>query len=166
MLLQSASEDMTYYTKIEDNLCFDVVTYPRILIAQQFNSNPFSGTTIIEHNSLIRAGGPMFKNLHGALKIWADLGEINGLVIRDMVIDSSTFAGIETEGSYPITPATLEHIDVLHSGTFGIWLHSNLVGSVHFSFLLFPYQARVGFKIIHQRRNLKSEKAMGIVAGK
>ena len=52
--------------RIEDNLCYDVVTYPGILIAQQFNSNPFDGNTFVERNSLIRAGCPMFNLKHGA----------------------------------------------------------------------------------------------------
>jgi hypothetical protein len=119
--------------RIEDNLCYDVVTYPGILVAQQFNSNPFSGTTIIQRNSLIRAGGPMFNNQHGALKIWADQGEISGLVIRDILIDNPTFTGIELEGSYPISSATIEHVDVRHPGTWGIFLHSDLAGDVTFS---------------------------------
>src|SRR5206468_4075116 len=56
---------------IEDNLCYDVVTYPGILISQEFASTPFDGTTSITRNSLIRAGGPMFHAEHGALKIHA-----------------------------------------------------------------------------------------------
>jgi hypothetical protein len=119
--------------RIEDNLCYDVVTYPGILVAQQFNSNPFSGTTVIQRNSLIRAGGPMFNDQHGALKIWADQGEISGLVIRDNLIDSPTFSGIELEGSYPITATTIEQVDVQHPGTYGIILHSDLSGEVTFT---------------------------------
>jgi hypothetical protein len=143
--------------RIEDNLCYDVVTYPGILVAQQFNSNPFGGTTIIQRNSLIRAGGPMFNNQHGALKIWADQGEISGLVIRDMLIDSPTFTGIELEGSYPITSATIEHVDVQHPGTWGIFLHSNLTGEVTFSSVtvsdpgeegLLDYAPKLKFKLI------------------
>jgi hypothetical protein len=142
--------------RIEDNLCYDVVTYPGILVAQQFNSNPFGGTTIIQRNSLIRAGGPMFNNQHGALKIWADQGEISGLVVRDILIDSPTFTGIELEGSYPITSATLEHIDVQHPGTWGIFLHSNLAGEVTFSSVtvsdpgeegLLDYAPKLNFKL-------------------
>jgi hypothetical protein len=121
--------------KIENNLCYDVVTYPGILIAQQFNSNPFEGTTIVQHNSLIRAGGPMFHNEHGALKIWADQGEISGLVVSDLLIDSSTFSGIELEGSYPITSAVFDHIDVKNPGNWGILLRSNISGDAVFSFV-------------------------------
>jgi hypothetical protein len=148
--------------KVEDNLCYDVVTYPGILVAQQFNSNPFQGTTIIQRNSLIRAGGPMFNDQHGALKIWADQGEISGLVIRDILIDSPTFSGIELEGSYPITSATIDHVDVKRSGTSGIFLHSNLAGKVTFSSVtvsqpgeqgLLDYSPKLKFKLIKGNAN-------------
>jgi len=130
--------------RIEDNLCYDVVTYPGILIAQQFNSNPFSGTTLVQRNSLIRAGGPMFNNQHGALKIWADQGEIRGLVVHDLLIDSPTFTGIELEGSYPITAAAIDHVEIRHPGTWGILLHSDLVGSATFSFVVVSVPGREG----------------------
>lgn len=121
--------------RIENNLCYDVVTYPGILIAQQFGSNPFDGSTVVQHNSLIRTGGPMFKLKHGALKIWADQGEIKGLVVSDLLIEGSTFSGIEIEGSYPITSAVFEHIDVKDSGEWGIILRSNVAGDATFSFI-------------------------------
>ena len=121
--------------RIENNLCYDVVTYPGILIAQQFGSNPFDGSTIVQHNSLIRTGGPMFKLKHGALKIWADQGEIKGLVVRDLVIEDATFSGIQIEGSYPITSAVFDHIDVKGAGEYGILLQSNVAGDATFSFV-------------------------------
>lgn len=119
--------------KIEDNLCSDVVTYPGILIAQQFNSNPFGGTTLVERNSLIRAGGPMFHNQHGALKIWADQGDISGIVVKDLLIDDATFTGIEIEGSHAITDSSFTGIEIHNPGTNGIFLHSDISGEVTFS---------------------------------
>jgi hypothetical protein len=121
--------------KVEDNLCYDVVTYPGILIAHQFNSNPFDGTTVIQRNSLIRGGGPMFHLEHGALKLWANQGEIKGLMVKDILIDNPTFAGIELQGSYPITSAAFENITVQYAGTSGIYLSSNLQGDATFSFV-------------------------------
>lgn len=120
---------------IENNMCFDVVTYPGILIAAQFNSNPFEGNTVVARNSLIRAGGPMFRQQHGALKIWAQQGEIGGLKVSDLLIESSTFAGIELAGPSPMTGATFEHIQIINSGTNGIYLSSNLSGDASFSFV-------------------------------
>ena len=121
--------------RIEDNLCYDVVTYPGIFIAQQFNSNPFDGATVIQRNSLIRAGGRMFHLEHGALKVWANQGEIRGLIVKDILIDSPTFTGIELQGSYPITSVAIENVMVEHAGTSGIYLNSNLQGNATFSFV-------------------------------
>lgn len=142
--------------RIEDNLCYDVVTYPGILIAQQFNSNPSDGATV-QRSSLIRAGGPMFHLEHGALKIWAKESEIHGLTVKDLLIDGSTFAGIEILGSYPITGATIENVMVQQAGTSGIHLASNLQGDITFSFVtvsdsgkeaLTNYAPKLKFEII------------------
>ena len=70
--------------QVEDNLCSDVVTYPGILIAQSFTSHPFAGTTTIQRNSLIRAGGSMFRQEHGALKIEAEQGPVSGVIVKDV----------------------------------------------------------------------------------
>jgi len=118
--------------RIEDNLCQDVVTYPGILIAQQFGSNRFDGTTVVRRNSLIRTGGPMFNKEHGALKIWAEQGPIPGLVVEDLIIDSPTFSGIHLDGIYPIN-AVMERIEITSAGTNGIYLPSTLSGEVAFS---------------------------------
>jgi hypothetical protein len=119
--------------RIEDNLCVDVVTYPGILIAQQFNSNPFGGTTIVQRNTLVRAGGPMFNEQWGALKIWADQGDIPGLQVSDILIDSPTFSGIEIEGSYGIPSATFENIRITSPGRYGILVRSSAAGQVTFT---------------------------------
>jgi len=119
--------------RIEDNLCYDVVTYPGILIAQQFNSNPFEGNTVVQRNSLIRAGGPMFNLEHGALKIWSAQGEIPGLVVEDILIDSPTFSGLQLDGSYLISSATFENIEIKGAGTDGIYLTSAISGDASFS---------------------------------
>jgi hypothetical protein len=51
------------------------------------------------------------------------------------LIDGSTFSGIELEGSYPITSATFDHIEVKNPGNYGILLRSNVAGDVTFSFV-------------------------------
>ncbi len=122
--------------KIQNNLCADVVTYPGILIAQQFNSNPFGGTTLVERNSVIRAGGMMYHDQHGALKIWADEGDISGVVIKDLLVDGSTFSGIELQGSHAILGAMFDGIEVRNAGTDGIFLHSDISGDASFSNIL------------------------------
>lgn len=117
--------------RIEDNLCLDVVTYPGILIAQDFRSHPFAGTTIVQRNTLVRAGGSMWFKQHGALKIEAKDGPITGLVIKDIDIDSPTFSGIQIQGLSSVSAATFENIRISRPGSWGI-LVGNAVGGATF----------------------------------
>ena len=118
--------------RIEDSLCADPVMYPGILLAQQFNSHPFSGTTILLRSKVVRAGGSMYHQDHGALKIWADQGPISGVMVKDVTIEDATFAGIEIEGSYPITDTVFEYVQIAAPGDWGIQIRSNAVGEVSF----------------------------------
>ena len=118
--------------KIEDNLCTDVVTYPGILISQDFASTAFDGIISIVRNSLIRAGGPMFHQEHGALKIKAAQGPIKNVIVSDLLIDSPTFSGIELEGSSPITEAVFENVQIRGAGGSGILIRSNVEGDASF----------------------------------
>ncbi len=131
--------------RIEDNLCYDVVTYPGILIAQQFNSNLFDGATTVQRNTLIRAGGPMFRLEHGALKIFSAQGEIKGLRVKDILIDSPTFSGLQLDGSYPITSTSFENIEIANAGTDGIYLSSRISGDANFSFITISDSAKSAF---------------------
>jgi hypothetical protein len=109
-----------------------VVTYPGILIAQEFNSHPFGGTTTVQRNTLIRAGGQMWGQQHGALKVHTAQGPISGLVVRDMVIDSPTFAGIHIQGPGRLA-ATFEGIAIASPGTAGIRIGSTAQGAATFA---------------------------------
>ena len=119
--------------KLEDNLCYDVVTYPGILVAQDFQSHPFSGTTSIQRNSLVRAGGPMFRQEHGALKIQAKQGAFADVLFKDLFIDSATFSGIEIQGTYEIRGIVFENIQIDRPGTWGIFIRSDVAGEVSFT---------------------------------
>jgi hypothetical protein len=130
---------------VEDNLCSDVVTYPGILIAQQFNSNPFDGNTFVERNSLIRAGGPMFNLEHGALKIWSAQGEISGLIVKDIVIDFPTFSGLQLDGAYAISSASFENIQITGAGTDGLFLGSRISGDASFSHITVSNSVKSNF---------------------
>ena len=57
--------------KIQDSVCADTSNYPGILLATTpaFQPWPFDGTTAIERNTLVRAGGKHYGYDHGALKI-------------------------------------------------------------------------------------------------
>jgi len=118
---------------IEDNVCSDVVTYPGILVAQDFNSNFFAGTTTLQRNSLIRAGGSMFRQEHGALKLKAAQEALNQIVVKDLLIDSPTFSGIQLEGGFALRGITFENVQIINSGTWGIHILSNVNGDAQFT---------------------------------
>ena len=69
------------------------------------------------------------------MKIWSAQGQISGLVVRDILIDSPTFSGIQLVGSYPIMSADFDHIEITNAGTDGIYLSSGLSGDASFSFI-------------------------------
>ena len=108
--------------RIEDSLCADVVTYPGVLIPQDFGSHPFAGTTTVQRTTLVRAGGPMWRQQHGALKIQAAKGPVTGLLVRDIEIDSPTYSGIHIQGPGPVSAASFEQISVDRPGTWGVYV--------------------------------------------
>jgi hypothetical protein len=114
---------------IEDNVCQDVVQYPGILIAQQFNSQPFQGTTSILRNSLIRAGGPAYNDEQGALKIFAEQGNMSGFLVQDLLIQDSTFSGIHIQGPNRIDNLRFQNVTVSNPGTWGIRVNADAKGA-------------------------------------
>lgn len=106
--------------RIEESICADVVTYPGVLIAQDFDAHPFGGTTTVQRVSLIRAGGPMWGQEHGALKIQAAKGPVEGLAIADVLIESPTFSGIQLAGPGEVRAASFERVEVRTPGAAGI----------------------------------------------
>lgn len=106
--------------RIEDSICADVVTYPGVLIAQDFDAHAFAGTTTVQRVSLIRAGGPMWGQKHGALKILAVKGPIPGIVVKDLLIDGPTFSGIQLQGPFALEFASFEQIKIANAGSAGI----------------------------------------------
>src|SRR5205085_2014935 len=59
----------------EDNLCYDTIIEPGILVAQAFTATPFMGTTSILRTTLVRAGGPFGGN-RAALRIEPRAGSL------------------------------------------------------------------------------------------
>jgi hypothetical protein len=119
--------------RVEDNLCYDVVTYPGILIAQQFKAWPFEGTTTVQRNSLIRAGGFMWNREQGALKVDAGSQTMSGILIKDILIDSPTFSGLEIETQRKLKDAIFENIKIGNAGTYGILISLSTTGSATFN---------------------------------
>jgi hypothetical protein len=106
--------------RIEDNVCADTVQYPGILLAAQFGALPFTGTTRVARNTLIRAGAWAFNQEQGALKIHADQGSIANIVVTDLDVQSPTFYAVHVQGQNAINGVTLSNVNVSNpgSGTF------------------------------------------------
>jgi hypothetical protein len=115
--------------RIEDSTCADVVTYPGILIAQQFKAWPFEGTTTVERVSLIRAGGPMWGERHGALKLLASEGDLSGVAVRDLLIDSPTFSGVQIDGPHRLAGVIFDNVRIVGPATYGIEVRATGAGS-------------------------------------
>ncbi len=147
--------------KIENNLCADVVTYPGILIAQSFNAEPFAGVTSVQHNIIVRAGGGMYQLEHGAIKLRPEQGPLADIIIKDILIEDSTFSGIEIDGQYSINQATFEDIEITGSGTWGIVIRSNAAGEATFRNVTVSNSAKEGLLNNAPGKFFTLEKARG-----
>jgi hypothetical protein len=119
--------------RVEDNLCADVVTYPGILVARQFDSHPFSGTTTVQRNTFSRAGGRMFNQEQGAIKVFTQQGPIDGLTVKDVTIEGATFSGLLFQGPGALTNATFDHVTITGAGTYGVLWNKSASGGASFS---------------------------------
>jgi hypothetical protein len=131
-----------------NSTCEDVLTYPGILVDNEFSPYPFGPLpTTFSNISLVRAGGEMFLEdtpnpwYHGALKFYLREGDVDNIVCRNIDIVDPTYAGIEFRGfgTAYVPPGTiidpsvlhdadvatfhdvhLSHINVTGAGTYGI----------------------------------------------
>ncbi len=115
--------------RIEDSTCADVVEYPGVLLAQQFGSHAFAGTTSVARVTLTRAGGPMYGQQHGALKLQAFDTSMRGFSVRDVDIVDATFSGIHLQGKDAIDGLTLENVNIGGAGTFGVFIDGDAHGT-------------------------------------
>ncbi|WP_051815523.1 right-handed parallel beta-helix repeat-containing protein [Glycomyces tenuis] len=117
------------------NLIADTVTASAgIAVSTRFDPVPFSGETLIEGNTLVRAGGlePNWNSRFGALWIYADTSDITAPVtVRDMVVRDSTYAGILMSWQRQITNVTFEDVVIDGTGTWGIEIQAT--GSASFT---------------------------------
>jgi hypothetical protein len=118
---------------IEDSTCADTVEYPGILISSGFSARPFDGTTKVARTTLTRAGGSMYNQEHGALKLFCDQGPIQNLAVQDLIIADATYAGIHVQGPNPLTGSTLDGVQITGAGAQGIVINSNAQGGVQAS---------------------------------
>jgi len=151
-----------YDNLFKDSLCEDVLTYPGILVDNEFSPYPFGpGPTTFQNMTLLRAGGPMFHEetgnpmQHGALTFYLKEGSISNVLVQNVDIIDPTFAGIEFRGFLPnvelgpndkvaanvlsdaanatLSNITLKSIRVMNAGTYAVQVNEGAGrGSVSF----------------------------------
>lgn len=125
--------------RIQDNLVSDTMGFGAgIAVSSRFNPVPFGGTTIVERNTLIRAGGREFNWNQDFGAIWLFTGDkaIDAdIAIRDNTVLDSTFQGLYINGPFGINTAgghkvSIENLVIDTAGTWGIHVNSSVTGSV------------------------------------
>ena len=110
-----------YGNKIENNLIYDTMNYPGIMLATDHDPIPFTGQTLIANNALYRAGGVFWNEDQefGAITLFAQGPDIPGVTIRDTDIYDSTYDGIQFKtggGNMPGVVITNVRIDDSNNG--------------------------------------------------
>lgn len=110
-----------YGNSIENNLVYDTMNYPAIMLATDHDPLPFSGTTLIANNGIYRGGGVFWGEAQefGAITLFAATRDITGVTIRDTDIYDSTYDGIQFKtggGTMPDVAVTNVKIDKSNNG--------------------------------------------------
>ena len=110
-----------YGNKIENNLIYDTMNYPGIMLATDHDPLPFSGQTLIAGNGLYRTGGAFWGEAQkfGAITLFAASRDITGVTIRDTDVYDSTYDGIQFKsggGGAPSVVITNVRIDKSNNG--------------------------------------------------
>lgn len=114
--------------KIEDNIVFDTVTMPGIIIGQAFNSRTFTGMTSVQRNTLIRAGGFFWGLEQGALKLASEQGFMRGFYIEDLLIQDSTYSGFWISPGQGLDTLYVQNVQIDNAGTFGLFAQAGGAG--------------------------------------
>ncbi|WP_424534021.1 CARDB domain-containing protein [Sphaerisporangium viridialbum] len=110
-----------YDNSIENNLIYDTMNYPGIMLATDHSPLPFSGTTLIANNAIYRGGGVFWNENQefGAITLFPSSRDITGVTIRDTDIYDSTYDGIQFKtggGNMPNVAITNVRIDKSNNG--------------------------------------------------
>jgi len=121
--------------KLQDNIGTDTITNGAgIAVSTRFNPVAFSGTTIVERNTLVRTGSAdSAYNINlGAIWIFAGEKNVSGeVIVRDNVALDSTYAGLIVHGDgFNIDHVKLQNIVLDGMGTNGIDVTSKVSGSI------------------------------------
>ncbi|WUH89271.1 discoidin domain-containing protein [Streptomyces sp. NBC_00433] len=110
-----------YGNTIENNLVYDTMNYPGIMLATDHDPMPFSGQTLVTNNALYRTGGAFWGEAQefGAITLFASTRDITGVTIKDTDIYDSTYDGIQFKtggGSMPGVVISNVKIDKSNNG--------------------------------------------------
>ncbi|MCO8272773.1 discoidin domain-containing protein [Actinoplanes sp. TRM 88003] len=119
----------------ENNLIYDTMNYPGIMLATDHDPLPFGGTTLLANNGLYRAGGVFWNEDQefGAITLFPSSKPIPGVTIRDTDIVDSTYDGIQFKtggGEMPNVAVTNVRIDKSNNGA-GILAMSGARGNAN-----------------------------------
>ena len=122
-----------YGNRIENNLVYDTMNYPGIMLATDHDPLPFSGQTVIANNALYRCGGVFWgeQQKFGAITFFAQTRDITGVTLRDTEIHDSTYDGIQFKsggGQVPNVAITNVRVDRSNNGA-GILAQNGARGS-------------------------------------
>ncbi|MFG1905945.1 CARDB domain-containing protein [Kribbella sp. NPDC048928] len=126
-----------YGNKIENNLVYDTMNYPGIMLATDHDPLPFSGITTISNNGLYRCGGVFWGEAQefGAITLFPSNLPITGVTIKDTDIYDSTYDGIQFKtggGEMPNVALSNITIDKSNNGS-GILAMGGARGSANLS---------------------------------
>jgi hypothetical protein len=118
--------------RIEDNTCYDTLTFPGIQVGGPYPQHAFAGTTSVRRNTLVRAGGVSFGQQHGALKLFSYDVDLIGVVVRDIDIERPTYFGLDfqsgADGS-TIAGPSIERVRITSPGSHGLHVRGDAQGS-------------------------------------
>jgi hypothetical protein len=122
---------------ISDNVLSDTMGFGGgINISTNFPMDPFAGSVVVERNTLNRTGGYEYNGQEpfGGIWISAIKQDINAhLVIRDNVVNDSTYQGFEIRGPFKVSHLTVDGLAIHGAGTYGIEIRDNATGTAEFS---------------------------------
>ena len=130
--------------KVQDNILSDTVGFGAgIAVSTRFNPVAFGGRTVVERNTLIRAGGHEFNWNQDFGAIWLFTGDKPieaDIDILDNTVLDSTFQGLYINGAYPFNVSGRHRILIRNlvldgAGTWGIHAGGGISGSVQLDML-------------------------------
>ncbi|GIO15719.1 hypothetical protein J19TS2_52740 [Cohnella xylanilytica] len=125
--------------RVTDNVLADTMGFGAgIAVSTRFNPVPFSGTTRVERNTLLRTGGREANWNQDFGAIWLFTGDkpIDAdIVIADNEALDSTFQGLYVSGPNPINASgehkvTIRNLVIDGTGTWGLNVANGVAGSV------------------------------------